>query len=64
MKVGIELEFAIAFNGLDGPLASVATATGNILQLCYGTVLCPVYHVGGGPQQPVVHEEIGGVLLV
>ena len=64
MEWSIEVVFAVALYGLDGPCAIVATAPGNILQGCYGTVLCPVYHICGGPQQPVVHEETGGVFLV
>ena len=27
-------------------------------------MFCPVHHVGGGPQQPVVHKETCGTLFV
>ena len=61
---GIEVVLAIALYGLDGPASVLTTAPGEVLQRGDGSVLRPVHHVGGGPQQPVVHEEASGTLLV
>ena len=60
---GIEVVRAVALNGLDGPGPVVAAAPGEVLQRGHGPVLRPVHHVGGAPQQPVVHEESRRALL-
>ena len=61
---GIEVVFPVALNRLDGPSAVLAASPLEVLQRCHRSMLRPVHHVGGGPQQPVVHEESGGVFLV
>ena len=61
---GIEVVLAVACDGLDGPGTVLPAAPGELLQRSHSAVLRPVYHIGGAPQQPVVHEETGRVLLI
>ena len=44
---GIEIVFAVARNGLDGPGSVLTTAPGELLQRGDSAVLGPVYHIGG-----------------
>ena len=54
---GIEVELAVALYRLDGPGTVLTTAPGKLLQGGHSAVLRPVHHIGGAPQQPVVHKE-------
>ena len=64
VKRSVEIVLAIALYGLDGPGSILTTAPGNILQRGHGSVFRPVHHIGGAPQEPVVHEESCRTLLV
>ena len=64
MKRCIEIVLAIALYGLDGPCTIVAGAPRELLQGSHSTMLGPVHHIGGRPQEPVVHKETSRVLLI
>ena len=61
---GIEIVLPITLHGLNGPGSVLTTAPREILQRGHSTVLCPVYHIGSTPQQPVVHKETRRALLI
>ena len=57
MQRRIEVVLAVALHRLNCPSTIVATAPRKVFQRRHCSMLRPVDHVGGGPQQPVVHEE-------
>ena len=64
VKRCIEIILTVALDGLDGPRPVVARPPCKVFQRCYGTMLCPVDHVGCRPKQPVVHEKACRTFLV
>ena len=53
----IEIVLTIAFDSLDSPGTVLTRTPGEILQRSNGTMFSPVNHIGGRPQQPVIHKE-------
>ena len=64
MQRSIEVVLAIALYGLYGPGTVLTTAPLEILQRSDSAMFGPVDHIGGRPQQPVVHKETGRVTLI
>ena len=53
----IEIILAIALNGLNRPCPVLTATPREVFQGSHSPVLCPVHHVGGRPQQPVIHKK-------
>ena len=60
----IEIELAITLDSLNSPSTILSTTPFEVAQRCHSTMVCPVHHVGGGPEQPVIHEETSRILLI
>ncbi len=58
----VPVELAVAVDGLSGP--GVGAGPGEAGEVEGGAVVGPVDHVGGGPDSPFLHGEVGGVVLV
>ena len=60
----VHVELPVPFHDLEGPGAIIAVIPFEILEGCHRAMVLPVDHIFGRVQQPVLHYEAVGVILV
>ena len=64
MNRAVHIELAVPFDHLLGPGTVVVVVPLEVLQRSHCTVVGPVHHVGRSVEQPVLHHEAVGAILV